>query len=72
LTVREAARIQTFPDELEFLGSHGQQCKQVGNAFPPMAAEVFANMIAKAINNDWKEENLSGLVHYSLIEKSKI
>jgi hypothetical protein len=36
-----------------------------------MAAEVFANMIAKAISNDWKEENLSGLVHYSLIEKSK-
>lgn len=69
LTVREAARIQTFPDSIEFLGNHGQQCKQVGNAFPPMAAEVFANAIRKAIVNDWKEENLSGLVHYSLIEK---
>jgi len=69
LTVREAARIQTFPDSIEFLGNHGQQCKQVGNAFPPMAAEVFANAIRKAIVNDWKDENLSGLVHYSLIEK---
>lgn len=71
LTVREAARIQTFPDSIEFLGNHGQQCKQVGNAFPPMAAEVFANAIRKAIVNDWKAENLSGLVHYSLIEKTK-
>lgn len=69
LTVREAARIQTFPDSIEFLGNHGQQCKQVGNAFPPMAAEVFANAIKKAIVNDWKKENLSGLVHYSLVEK---
>lgn len=71
LTVREAARIQTFPDSIEFLGNHGQQCKQVGNAFPPMAAEVFANAIRKAIVNDWKEENLSGLVHYSFVDKNK-
>jgi DNA (cytosine-5)-methyltransferase 1 len=69
LTVREAARIQTFPDEIEFLGNHGQQCKQVGNAFPPMAAEVFANLILKAISNDWKQDDTSGLVYYSLIEK---
>lgn len=69
LTIREAARIQTFPDEIEFLGNHGQQCKQVGNAFPPMAAEVFANAIKKAIINDWKEDNISNLVHYSLVEK---
>jgi len=34
-----------------------------------MAAEVFANAIRKAIVNDWKVENLSGLVHYSLVEK---
>ena len=71
LTIREAARIQTFPDEIEFLGNQSQQCKQVGNAFPPMAAEVFANAIKKAIFNNWKEENLSGLVHYSLVEKNK-
>jgi len=69
LTVREAARIQTFPDDIEFLGNHGQQCKQVGNAFPPLAAETFANIISKAISNGWSEEKTSSLAYYSLIEK---
>lgn len=69
LTVREAARIQTFPDSTEFLGNHGQQCKQVGNAFPPLAAEVFANAIWKTHTNDWKDDDTSNLAYYSIIEK---
>lgn len=67
LTIREAARIQTFPDRVEFLGNVSQQCKQVGNAFPPLAAEMFANSLKKAIKNDWRKNNLSGLVKYSLV-----
>lgn len=69
LTVREAARIQTFPDNIEFLGTNGNQCKQVGNAFPPLAAETFANFIIKAIENNWKQSEISNLALYSLVEK---
>ena len=69
LTIREAARIQSFPDTFKYLGGTGDQCKQVGNAFPPLAAEVFANFIKKTIENKWTKKNLSNLAKYSLIEK---
>ena len=44
-TARESARIQSFPDSFEFLGTKGSQYKQIGNAVPPLLAKVLANRI---------------------------
>ena len=45
ITVREAARIQTFPDDFYFMGSRTQAFKQIGNAVPPYLAKKMAQTI---------------------------
>jgi DNA (cytosine-5)-methyltransferase 1 len=51
LNVREYARIQTFPDEWEFVGSVSSQYKQIGNAVPINLAQAMGHKLIALLNN---------------------
>ncbi len=50
LTIRESARIQTFPDNWEFSGAKSQQYKQIGNAVPVNLAWAVGNSLVRFLN----------------------
>ena len=55
ISVREAARLQTFPDSFVFCGTKDKQYQQVGNAVPPIMAKAIAKKIANVLNKNKKQ-----------------
>ena len=58
-TVREYARIQTFPDSWKFMGSVSQQYKQIGNAVPCNLGQEIGYSIVKFLNDYYSNVNKS-------------
>ncbi|MBY4797666.1 DNA cytosine methyltransferase [Collinsella sp. AGMB00827] len=64
LTVREAARVQTFPDGYEFTGAWSEGMRQIGNAVPVELARIVASSVACALHEDTARKQLNQLLTF--------
>jgi len=57
ISVREAARLQSFPDGFSFSGTMNPAFRQIGNAVPPLMARAIAQTIMTALKGQAEQEN---------------
>lgn len=68
MTVREAARVQTFPDGYEFCGAWSEGIRQIGNAVPVELARVVASSVACALREDSSRKQMGMLLKHGIAE----
>ena len=69
LTVREAARVQTFPDGYEICGAWTEGMRQIGNAVPVELARIVASSVACALREDDARKQMDALFKRELTER---
>lgn len=62
ISLREAARLQTFPDSFKFVGNFGQIAQQIGNAVPPL----LAKRIAVSLLSDMKKSGIINATRFNI------
>lgn len=64
LTIRECARLQTFPDCFAFDGTQGEKIQMIGNAVPPHLARVIAETLARDLSKPQPAKNQGALLSF--------
>ena len=74
LTVREGARLQSFPDWFEFSGTEYERCQQIGNAVPPLLGLALARQVVKALESpsSFDRKSTGGGTRGKLLESDRI